>query len=190
METIKTEAKSNANLLIDIDNMRETFVDYNYDIQIQVKYPNPRIDVYENNLFILLANSNKVEFKSKWYQRPDYVSYEYYNTVIFWPLILYVNQVALIEDFYGFDNILVPSTELVFSICKDKMDNNKTFDVNQDYKTDKTTSKYYKNYPLDSKEIAIIKAKKVLENPFPEINTYDGGLLSQSVTDELDGETL
>jgi len=130
METINTEAFRNAKLAVDLDNMRETLtvedtVVGDSTTPISVNYPSPTIETYEQNFFLLLAKSKKYKFEPNWFQRPDYVSHHFYGNTIFWPLILFVNRIHSIEDFKGFDELLVPPFDLILKLTRDKISTKK-----------------------------------------------------------------
>ena len=159
MESIRGEAKRNAELATNLDNFRSRYKETTQDLETEVIFPAYEIYSFEKNLFVLLANANKVVFKPKWYQRPDYVSYEYYNSVIYWPIILFVNRIPSIEDFKGLDEILIPPFNSILQIVKDKADR---YITDLDSKEISRGSKYYKIFPLDDREKNIIAARRNL----------------------------
>lgn len=160
MESIRGEARRNAELATDLDNFRSRYRETTNDLQTTVTFPSGEIFSFEKNLFVLLANAEKVKFKPKWYQRPDYVSYEYYNSTIYWPLILFVNRIFSIEDFKELDDILIPPFNSILQIVKDRVDDTIT---DLDGEDAKTGAKYYKIFPLDERERNIIASRRSLE---------------------------
>lgn len=81
-------------------------------------FPNPNLTTIDQNLFYLLRNSEEVEFELKYKYRPDYVSHDYYGTTILWELLMYVNGVFSVEDFY-IDKLVIPSMDAITFILKD-----------------------------------------------------------------------
>lgn len=156
MASIRDEAKRNSELITDLDNFRNRYIEYSsVDPDLNVTFPANEIEAYEKNLFILLSRSKKVEFKPEWYQRPDYVSKEYYRTNIFWALILFVNRIPCIEDFKNLTEILVPPYSLVLDILKDRV---KDGPINLEEEVNYSEARYFKSFPLDTKELETIAA--------------------------------
>jgi len=184
MASIKAESKRNASLNVDFDNFREKYKDA--DGISEVIFPGFSIPPYEINMFILMSNSEQVDFIPRWHQRPDYVSYDYYGSVIFWPIILYVNQIPSFEDFKDISKILVPSYSMILSMTKDKLSNTMITVVQKPKTIDLNKSSLYKLYPLDSKEIEKLNAKKTLEDPFP-ISTTSGEIVTTDDSLTIDG---
>jgi len=181
---IKQEAKRNSMLSVDIDNFKTKYRESEDDLD--VVFPSFDIGVFDDNFFILLTKPKSVKFEARWVQRPGTVSKEFYNTEIFWPLILYINQVYSMEDFKGFDEILILPYESVLELVKSKKTSEEIIDISQE--TNISETKYYKSYPLDSKEIKTLKAKRLLSDPFPRTessseavsddnNVIDGGVI-------------
>jgi hypothetical protein len=156
MQSIKSEAKRNAELATDIDNFRSRYTEISYGGTLDVTFPAGDIESLDKNLFRLLAGSELVIFKPSWYQRPDYVSFEYYNTTIFWIIILYVNRIASIEDFVDLDKIYIPPFNLIIDIMKDRVPESQIADLTTEQNV--SEARYYKVYPLNDREKNIIKA--------------------------------
>lgn len=158
--SIRTEAKRNSELVTDLDNFRNKYIEYsNLDSDINVTFPANEIEAYEKNLFILLSRSRKVEFKPEWYQRPDYASEEYYNTNIFWALILFVNRIPCIEDFKDLTEILIPPYSLVLDLLKDRVSGTPS---NLEEEANYSEARYFKIFPLDERELETIAARERL----------------------------
>lgn len=81
-------------------------------------FPNPNLTTIDKNLFYLLRHSEEVEFELKYKYRPDYVSYDYYNTTILWEMLMYVNSVFSVEDFY-LDKLVIPSMDAITFTLQD-----------------------------------------------------------------------
>jgi len=181
MEDILSESKQNMELPTDIDNYRGSYIDSEYNVygnkSRQVTFPAGEVYVYEKNFFILLANASKVDFKDKWNYRPDYVSFEFYNTETLWPLILFVNGINSIEDFSGLIYIFIPNMSSLYNIVRDKKYiESKIIEDESDLIESKTEK--YKIYPLDSKELDRIKAAEILtEETTTELTVEDDSFL-------------
>lgn len=115
METITSESARNANLSNNIDKLRSRVQEKSDDLSII--FPAFEVRAFEHNLFRLLAESTKEVFKIGWTYRPDYVSMEFYGTTIYYTLILFVNEVDSIENFFSFDYILVPPFGSILEIA-------------------------------------------------------------------------
>jgi hypothetical protein len=81
-------------------------------------FPDPNLETIDKNLFYLLRNSQEVEFESKYKYRPDYLSYDYYGTVILADLLMYVNGVFSLEDF-DLEKVVIPSLQSITYILPD-----------------------------------------------------------------------
>lgn len=160
--SIKTEASRNSKLATDIDNFRNRYIDVDPVNNIEVKFPAFDILTFDRNFFILLNASEEVAFRSRWYMRPDYVSFDYYNTTIYWPLILYVNNVSSREDFVDFETILVPPYVSIFQLFSDRQVDKNLIPLAENIDTDTKLNQYYKKYPLDKMEMERLEAEKQL----------------------------
>lgn len=114
MFTIDVEAKKNKQLPISLDYMGPSYVTENGII-----FPSPSFWLLEKNLFFLSANSIKKLFDLKYTMRPDYLSYDEYNTVLFAPLLMYVNGVFSVEDFKLVE-VIIPKISYISQILIDK----------------------------------------------------------------------
>lgn len=180
-ETIHSETTNNANLVANVDNIRSRNLEVDLDTDVQVLYPSFEIFPYEINLFSLLKDSIRADFNIKWTQRPDYVSLEYFNTTVFWPLILFMNQIDNIENFKNLDKILIPSYSSILELVRSR-DNSiiNRIDNNPVVSTD---IKYYKVYPLDDTEKQNLVSKS---NPIFTQNPLD---YLPSTIEDLYGDT-
>lgn len=161
MQSIRHEAKRNAELSTNIDNFRARYKETSYDGTIEVTFPAGAIKTLEKNFFKLLAGSELVTFKPEWHQRPDYVSEDKYNTNIFWQLILYINRIPSIEDFRDLEYIYIPPFNLIIDILRDRVSSTEIIDLDAEIDT-KSEARYFKIYPLNEREINIIKAQERL----------------------------
>lgn len=82
-------------------------------------FPDPNLLTLDKNLFYLLKNSEEVDFQLKYKYRPDYLSFDYYNTTILWELIMYINEVFSVEDF-DLVKVIIPSMESITFILQDQ----------------------------------------------------------------------
>jgi len=82
-------------------------------------FTSPSLWTIEKNLFHLLRNSERKEFRPRWYMRPDYLAFDEYNSTTLDYLLMYVNNVFTMEDF-NLDSVIVPSFSSIVSICQDK----------------------------------------------------------------------
>ena len=101
MRSIKLESKINTQNLLDIDNFRSRYLDYDTYLNLYVTFPGFDLVTLDKNICYLYNNCTLFEFKNSWYMRPDYASYDLYNTVIYWPILLYINNIDIIENFRG-----------------------------------------------------------------------------------------
>jgi len=157
MQSIKHAAKRNSELATNIDNFRERYKETNYDGTIDVTFPSGNIKTLDKNFFKLLAGSNTVPFKPKWHQRPDYVSIDFYNTPMFWQLILYINRISSIEDFRDLEIVYVPPFSLIIDIMRDRVPESEAINLDAEVETH-SEARYFKIYPLDEREKNIIKS--------------------------------
>jgi len=112
---IDTEARSNIKKPIDIEHMRDR---YKTESEIYT-LPSFTLETIEKNLFFLLRNSSYEKFEQKYIMRPDYLSYDKYNTVVLSQLLMFVNNVFTVEDF-NLDKVVIPTLQSIIYICQDK----------------------------------------------------------------------
>lgn len=172
-ETIISESKRNASLISDLDNFRTKSIEIDLDREMSVTYPSYEIFSFEKNLYIMIAKSSVVKFKPEWIMRPDYVSFEYYNNTIYWPVILFVNNVFSIEDFINLEEILVPPMEVIIDLIRDKPPNQKPEKINTFLSN--PLLKMYQRKPMDDIEISKLQAsdnatsEQPTENPTEKV---------------------
>ncbi len=115
MITIDKEAKQRLLMPIDIDffctRYRTTNGIYSFS--------SPALWTLDKYLYYLLANSVEKTFESKYKQRPDYLSFDEYGTVILAPVLMYVNGVFCLEDF-DLDKVYIPSYSVIADVVQDK----------------------------------------------------------------------
>jgi hypothetical protein len=161
MQSIRHEAKRNAEMATNIDNFRSRYKESNYDGDIDVTYPSGNIKTLDRNFFKLLAGSELVTFEPKWHQRPDYVSISRYNTPMFWQIILYINRIPSIEDFRDLESIYIPPYNLIIEVMRDRVSRSEIIDLDAVTETH-SEARYFKIYPLDQREKNIISATERL----------------------------
>lgn len=174
MESIRAEAKRNCKLVTDVDNFRERYKDVDEENEIEVIFPAGEIYTYDKNFFMLLAKSRKVTMIPRWQYRPDYVSFDFYGTVIYWQLILFVNRIDSQEDF-KMDEVLVPALSTILQLSKS------TFSLDKykllDNGITSNQSRFYKIFPLDDNELNKIKSSQATPAVVVALDSnVDGGV--------------
>lgn len=113
-QLITDDVKQNIRSPLDIEKFSQRFKTEN-DL---FTFPDPNLLTLDKNLYYLLRNSKEVPFNSKYKYRPDYLSYDYYGTVMLWQLLMYVNTVFSIEDF-DLNIVIIPSLNAITFILQD-----------------------------------------------------------------------
>lgn len=113
-DLISTEAIQNLQSPLDIEKFGRRYKTEND----YFTFPDPNLLTLDKNLYYLLRHSDEVEFERKYRYRPDYLSYDYYGTVILWEMLLYVNSVFSVEDF-DLDTVIIPSLQAVNFVIQD-----------------------------------------------------------------------
>jgi len=124
--TIDREAKQFKNLAVDIGKMGDRYRTSNG----YFTFPSPTLWTIEKNLFYLLRNSTKKEFKQKYIMRPDYAAYDEYGTVCLKDLLMFVNGIQCIEDF-NLSTIIFPSFGSIVEICSDNFPSREPEDLTE-----------------------------------------------------------
>lgn len=131
---IELEAETNFKSLFNNDRFKDIF-----SIKTKVIYEDNLIKTEKitfidlnnyflnENRFYLLANSDILEFKTRWKYRPNYLSYDIYGTQSFAPILLFINDVISVLDF-DFDYVKAPR----LSALKTIIINNQKFYPNKD----------------------------------------------------------
>ena len=114
MDTIEQVSKRNTNLPFSVDFMGKRYkTSTGY-----FTFTSPSLWSLEKNLYYLLRYSTKKNFESKYIMRPDYLSYDEYNTVVLAQLLMYVNGVVSIEEF-DLNDVIVPKLSAIIKITED-----------------------------------------------------------------------
>lgn len=114
--TIDVEARRLTKNIANVDKHRKRYLSKTSDYV--VKFVSPKIYTYDKYRFYLLRNSERRVLDTKYYYRPDYLSFDEYDTTLFWQMLLYINDVPNIESFNK-DTILVPTFSSVLEISFD-----------------------------------------------------------------------
>lgn len=80
-------------------------------------FPEPTLEVIENNVFFLLRNSKLQDFQGKYRYRPSYLSQDEYGTLMLDKLLMYTNGVYTIEEF-DMDKVRIPLMGAIVKICR------------------------------------------------------------------------
>ncbi len=97
MDTVDIDSARKSNYAIDLDKFRNVYTKKESDIQ--VTFISPYITDYEHNRLYLLKNSIKKVLNPKYYYRPDYLAHAEYGNTTLWAMLMYINNIRLIEHF-------------------------------------------------------------------------------------------
>ncbi len=163
--TIDVESKRMAGSLIDLDNFRTTYFDHDKINKISVLYPGFEITTIEKHYYKLVFESSKIEFNQKWNMRPDYASHEIYGTVLYWYILLYINNIDCIENFTKEtkNKIIYPHINSIQELVRDKISRNEIDLVNYKVK-DKKAPRLYKTFIYSEDEYIRNVAKNAIIN--------------------------
>ena len=182
MQSIRIDSQIKAASTVNTENLRRTNIYNDANENISVIYPSPSLESYESRLFELLSNCSKVDWKLEWTMRPDYVSYYYYGSEVYWSLLLYVNNLSSIEDFIDLDYILIPTQSALNLILSTRYRSDDFYDVTPNNNVVNPNAKYYKKYPLDDSEKTKRNAEKskadFVAQPAPPVITPPPSLIS------------
>jgi hypothetical protein len=124
MRTITSDSEVRSRSPLNLDALRAWYVEKDDEQNISVYFPSFSIYAYEDKFFELLSNCVRSPAISRWSQRPDYTSFDTYGTVMFWPLILYINQIDHIEEYRDKDYIYIPSYSTIVDLATVRPDTN------------------------------------------------------------------
>lgn len=82
-------------------------------------FPAPELATIDKHLYFLLTHSDQKQFDQKYVMRPDYLSYDEYQTVALAQMLMYVNNVMSIEEF-NMEIVVIPSMSAVVDMLQDK----------------------------------------------------------------------
>lgn len=160
--SIKTEAKRNSKLTVDYDSFKDFYIEIDTTNNITVTYPGFDSRTFDKNLFLLLSKAKKEPFKHSWYMKPYMPSYEKLGTVIYWPLIMYLNNCPVMEEFKDYDFIYIPNNDSILELARSRDIDKRYLPLEPTTKTSVKASRYYKNFALGSHEINRILANNAL----------------------------
>ena len=112
--SIKEEANRNRLMPFSQDKMGDRYV----TASGIYTFPSPSSYTLEKNLFYLLKNSTRKIFDVKYAFRPDYLSYDEYETTVLAQLLMYVNGVLSLEDF-DLGEVTIPDFSAIVFILQD-----------------------------------------------------------------------
>ena len=103
----------------DVSNFKRKYVTKLKDAV--VVFDSPAFDLLVRYIQLLKSRSQRIEMTSRYYMRPDYVSYDYYGTTNLAFLIMYINNCTCALEFTK-DVILVPDLDIVtYVLTKSKV---------------------------------------------------------------------
>lgn len=117
---------------------------------VDISFVSPIFSVYEKHRFTLLRYSTIEQMTPRWKYRPDYLSYDKYETTAWWQLLLWINDVKSIEYFTK-ERVIVPSIDVLSAIQNEAYFTGGYIDINEDKKHKKTLYTLYLN-PINNLE--------------------------------------
>jgi len=113
--TIDTESRQRERVAIDVN-----FSGNRYQTENGLyTFPAPELATIDKHLYFLLTHSTQKQFEQKYIMRPDYLSYDEYQTVSLSQLLMYVNNVMSIEQF-NLEVVVVPAMSAIVDMLQDK----------------------------------------------------------------------
>jgi len=113
--TIDTESRQRERVAVDIN-----FSGNRYKTENGLyTFPAPELATIDKHLYFLLTHSTQKEFEQKYIMRPDYLSYDEYQTVSLSQMLMYVNNVMSVEAF-NLELVVVPTLSAVVDMLQDK----------------------------------------------------------------------
>lgn len=117
--TINSDSAYKSKVFSDIDFYRRFYtVRSNDDLKTPIRFISPALYAYDRYRYVLLRDSRIRELSQQYWYRPDYVSYEEYNTTNYWAVLLYINDIPSIEEFTK-DRIIVPSISALSTVLNE-----------------------------------------------------------------------
>ncbi len=169
---IYSESERNSKLVTDIDKFKDRYIDSDPLNNITVRFPGFSFETFDRNFFILLSKSVKIDFNIRWEMKADYLSFDFYNSTIYWPLLLWLNNVPVMEEFTReLGHIYVPSWESILELTQFKDNDNKLHPYKEPEETNFENIKYYKKYPLNAREINLIASNANLRDTTSAVST-------------------
>ena len=113
--TIDTESRQRERVAVDIN-----FSGNRYKTENGLyTFPAPELATIDKYLYFLLTHSTQKEFEQKYIMRPDYLSYDEYETVSLAQMLMYVNNVMSVEEF-NLELVVIPTLSAVIDMLQDK----------------------------------------------------------------------
>jgi len=113
MALIDIESKLLSNAPNDIDKLRKLYI--TKEDGIRILFVSPYLWEYEKHRHYLLKHSIQRDLDSKYYYRPDYLSFDAYGSVVYWQLLLFMNNVSCIEEF-KIDSVIIPNSNAILEL--------------------------------------------------------------------------
>jgi len=113
--TIDKESERFKRMPVDFERMGERFKTDNE----LFTFPDPNLRALEENLFFLLRNSTEIGFRPRYNFRPEYLSFDVYGTPALAQVLLFVNNVASVEDFNDLPKVVIPSLDAITTVLSD-----------------------------------------------------------------------
>jgi len=113
--TIDNESRDFKRMPIDFERMGER---YKTDNELYT-FPDPTLKTLEENLFFLLRNSTEFVFKPRYNFKPEYLSFDVYGTPALAPVLLFVNNIPSVEQFFELSKMVIPSLDAITTILSD-----------------------------------------------------------------------
>jgi len=157
---IGDESRILSKLFDDLDNYRRFYTMPEKDTEdnktISIQFAAPKLFLFEEFRFSLLANSTIKQLDPEMYYRPDYVSYNEYGTTNLWGMLLFINDIPTIEDF-SVETIKVPSKFIVLELTNTASERKLLKEIVPLYELDPkpTPSLFYKRKVLPEENLSI-----------------------------------
>lgn len=115
MAGIGEEARIQSSISSDIDSFKNKYSITEQQTDGSVVHINivaPSITLFDKYRFYIFQNCSRERLELKYRYRPDYLSYDKYGTTNWWNLILYINDIATIEEF-DIEDVLIPNLDCI-----------------------------------------------------------------------------
>jgi len=113
--TIDTESRQRERVAIDIN-----FSGNRYQTENGLfTFPAPELTTIDRHLYFLLTHSTQKKFEQKYIMKPDYLSYDEYQTVSLAQMLMYINNVMSAEAF-NMELVVIPTMSAVIDMLQDK----------------------------------------------------------------------
>ncbi len=113
--TIDKESENFKRMPVDFERMGERFKTVNE----LFTFPDPNLRTLEENLFFLLRNAVELVFKPRYNFRPEYLSFDVYGTPALSQVLLFVNNIASVEDFHDLPKVVIPTLDSITTVLSD-----------------------------------------------------------------------